>query len=116
MIYCGCLVLRAQLDDPHRRSRLSAVFALIGAIDIPLVILAARWFRGIHPPTAAMEPAMRVVLWCSMAGFTVPFLVLLACRRWQLRLAADTALCESPIVESGLPEDNCVARYSRSAP
>ena len=39
------------VDDPHRRGRLSAVFAVIGALDVPLVIVAAHWFRGIHPST-----------------------------------------------------------------
>ena len=88
MIYSGCLILRSQLDNPHQRSRLSAVFAIVGALDVPLVIVASRWFRGIHPPAAAMEPAMRAVLWCSVAGFTGLFLVLWVCRRSQLRLQA----------------------------
>ncbi len=88
LIYSGCLILRAQLDDPHRRARLSAVFAVVGAIDVPLVIVAAHWFRGIHPATVAMEPSMHAVLWLSVCGFTVLFGVLLAHRRSQLRLQA----------------------------
>ena len=84
MIYSGYLILRTQWDDPHRRGRLSAVFAILGAVDVPLVIVAAHWFRGIHPATVAMEPAMRTVLWCSVAGFTVLFTLLLICRRGQL--------------------------------
>ena len=52
----------------------------------PLVIVAAHWFRGIHPARAAMEPAMRAVLIGSAAGFTALFFLLLACRRWQLQL------------------------------
>ena len=86
MIYSGCLILRGQLDDPHRRARLSAVFAALGALDVPLVIVAAHWFRGIHPATVTMEPAMRVALWLSVAGFTAMFGVLLACRRAQLQM------------------------------
>jgi heme exporter protein C len=88
LIYSGCLILRAQLDDPHRRARLSAVFAVVGAIDVPLVIVAAHWFRGIHPATVAMEPSMRAVLGLSLCGFTALFGVLLAHRRSQLRLKA----------------------------
>jgi heme exporter protein C len=88
LIYSGCLILRAQLDDPHRRARLSAVFAVVGALDVPLVIVAAQWFRGIHPATVAMEPSMRAVLWLSVCGFTALFGVLLAHRRSQLRLQA----------------------------
>jgi heme exporter protein C len=124
MIYSGCLVLRAQLDDRHRRARLSAVLAIVGALDLPLVILAARWFRGIHPPTAAMEPAMRTVLWCSVAGFTILFVVLLACRRWQLGCESDANRGERQIDEPAAASDSgaitpyldAIAPYPRSLP
>jgi heme exporter protein C len=85
MIYAGCLILRAQLDDPHQRARLSAVFAIAGTLDVPLVIVAAHWFRGLHPPTVAMEPTMRTALWLSVATITALFGVLLAWRRSQLQ-------------------------------
>ena len=88
LIYSGCLTLRAQVDDAHRRARLSAVFAVLGALDVPLVIVAAQWFRGLHPARAEMEPAMRTVLWLSIAGFTILFATVLACRRSQLQLEA----------------------------
>ena len=61
--------------------------------------VAAHWFRGIHPAAAAMEPAMRTVLWLSVAGFTVLFTVVLACRRSQLRLQAILDSHEQQVVE-----------------
>jgi heme exporter protein C len=88
MIYSGYLILRAQIDDPHRRSRLSAVFAILGALDVPLVVVAAHWFRGIHPAAVSPEPAMQAALGCSVAGFTVLFVLLLVCRRRQLQSRA----------------------------
>jgi heme exporter protein C len=100
MIYSGCLILRAQLDDPHRRGRLSAVFSIIGTLDVPLVIVAAHWFRGIHPSTVTMEPAMRAVLWLSVAGFTALFSVLLAWRRSRLQMQSTSTLRERQIVLS----------------
>ncbi len=86
MIYSGYLVVRAGLDDPHRRARVAAVLALVGALDVPLVVMATRWFRGIHPTSPAMEPRMRAVLWLSAAGFTALFSALWVRRRDQLRL------------------------------
>jgi heme exporter protein C len=92
-IYSGCLIVRGGLDDPHRRARVGAVLAIVGALDLPLVIMATRWFRGIHPPAPAMEPAMRAVLWVSIAGFSAMFAVLLVRRRVQLCLESQlTAL------------------------
>lgn len=93
MIYSGCLILRAQLDDPQRRARLSAVFAVMGTLDVPLVIVAAHWFRGIHPANVAMEPAMRLALWLNVVGFTALFGVLLAWRRPQLQGSSQCGLC-----------------------
>jgi heme exporter protein C len=99
MIYSGYLILRTQWHDPHRRARLTAVFAILGALDVPLVVVAAHWFRGIHPATAAMEPAMRTVLWCSVGGFTVLFTLLLIGRRRQLQWQTTLELLEPHIVQ-----------------
>lgn len=104
MIYSGYLLLRRHLDDPHRRARLSAVFAIVGAVDVPLVVVAAHWFRGIHPARAALEPAMRTVLIGSALGFTALFFLLLACRRRQLQLEAILELREQQIVSPDLAE------------
>lgn len=97
MVYSGCLILRTQLDDPQRRGRLSAVFAVIGAIDVPLVIVASHWFRGIHPSSVAMEPAMRMALWFNVVSFTALFGALLAWRRSRLQLQTVLALREQSV-------------------
>ncbi len=85
-ILSGYLIVRAQLDDPHRRARLAAVVAIVGVLDVPLVILAARWFRGMHPASPQMDPSMRAVLLLSVVGFSAVFAMLFVRRRTQLRL------------------------------
>jgi heme exporter protein C len=86
LIYSGCLILRASISDAHRRARLVAVLAIVGMLDIPLVVMATRWFRGIHPVSPELAPAMRVVLVLSVIGFTTFFATLLWRRRTQLQL------------------------------
>ena len=86
-MYSGMLVVRSGRDDPHRRARLSAVLAILGFVDVPLVIMATRWFRGIHPVSPSMEPLMRLTLLVSAVAFTLLFAVLLWRRRWQLGAA-----------------------------
>jgi heme exporter protein C len=86
-MYSAALVLRSGVDDPHRRARIGAVVAIIGALDVPLVVMATRWFRGIHPKSPHMEPAMQLVLLVSVVCFTVFFTTLLFLRRRQLQLA-----------------------------
>jgi len=86
MVYSGCLLARASVADGHHRARIGAVLALLGAADLPLVVMATRWFRGIHPVTPEMEPAMRVALLLSVTGLTAVFALLLVRRQTQLAL------------------------------
>ncbi|NQT41648.1 MAG: cytochrome c biogenesis protein CcsA [Planctomycetes bacterium] len=83
-LYSGYLILRTSVEDPHRRARLGAVVAIVGTMDIPLVVMATRWFRGIHPMAPEMEPAMRVTLLLSVVALSALFGVLLVRRRGQL--------------------------------
>ena len=93
----GCLIVRGNLDDPHRRARVGAVLAIVGSLDIPLVLIAAHWFRGVHPASPGMEPSMRAVLFASLVGFTALFGLLLARRREQLHLENLVARLEQDV-------------------
>jgi heme exporter protein C len=86
-IYSGILMVRSSLDDPHRRARVGAVLAVLGGLDVPLVMMATRWFRGLHPVAPEMAPWMRITLLISVVGFTVFFVWLASRRRSQLGLA-----------------------------
>jgi len=102
-IYAGWLTFRAAIDDRHRRARIGAVLALVGAADVPLVILATRWFRGMHPVAPEMAPAMRVVLMLSIVGFTALLALLVARRRMQLRLEHLAATCQRRVNSQVFP-------------
>lgn len=49
LIYAAYLMLRSGIDDPNRRARFGAVYAIIGFISVPLTFFSARLFRTIHP-------------------------------------------------------------------
>ena len=85
-VYCAYLILRSGLEDPHRRARAGAALGIIGLVDLPMVAMATRWFRGIHPPSPEMEPAMRATLLLSAVAFAGLFALLVACRRRQLQI------------------------------
>jgi heme exporter protein C len=86
-IYAGCFVVRGSIEDPHQRARAGAVLCIVGAADVPLVVTATRWFRGMHPVSPEMEPMMYLVLLSSVVAFTLFFVYLLIVRRNQLQLA-----------------------------
>ncbi len=94
--YSGHLILRSSLDDAHLRARFGAVLAIVGVADVPLVVMATRWFRGIHPVAPAMEPSMRYALLASVLGLTAVMTLLVVRRRTQLemeRRVAQFQLC-----------------------
>lgn len=80
------LLIRMSVQDPHRRARAAAVLSILGGLDVPFVVMAARWFRGLHPVAVEMPPLMRITLLISVAAFTALFVWLAGRRRVQLGL------------------------------
>ena len=87
LIFMGYLMLRRMVESPGQRARLSAVFGILGAVDVPIVYMANRWWRTQHPqPVLAggegsgLDPEMRVALFVSLAAFTLLYFYL-----WRLR-------------------------------
>lgn len=92
VINSGYLLLRGNMEDTLQSARFRAVVAIIGALDLPMIVMATRWFRGMHPVAPRMEPGMRVMLLISVAVFSVIFGILLVRRRGHLYLANRIAL------------------------
>jgi heme exporter protein C len=91
-LYGGYLVSRGNLNDPPSRARVAAVLAIVGVLDVPLVVMATRWFRAIHPVAPRMEPTMRLALILTVAGLTAFTALLVVCRGSQLN--AEYALAD----------------------
>ena len=49
LVYLAYLILRQGLEDPERKARFGAVYALVGFISVPLTFFSIRIFRTIHP-------------------------------------------------------------------
>ena len=88
LIYLAYTMLRAYIDDPLKRGRLSAVVGIVGFVDVPLVYFSIRWWRTIHPVVIggenaaaqggfAMGPSIRLVMMLGMAVYTLLFITLM---------------------------------------
>jgi len=88
LVYIAYLLLRQGIEDPDRRARFGAVYAIIGFLSVPLTFLSIRIFRTIHPvvvgnndPTAQgtfdMSPPMLQTFLFSLFVFTLLYIVLL---------------------------------------
>ena len=96
-ICSGYWLLRSGIEDVHRAARIGAVLAILGAIDLPLVVLATRWFRGMHPQTPAMAVSMRVAMLASAAAFGLLFTMLTMRRRVQIQQESDAVRLEQDL-------------------
>ena len=85
LIYAAYFMLRQGIDDPDRRARFGAVYALIGGLSAPITFFAIRFFRTIHPVVIgggnanaqggfAMTADMRVAFFFALFAFTVIFI------------------------------------------
>jgi heme exporter protein C len=84
-IYVAYLMLRASTPPGHKRARISAVVAIVGWIDVPIVFMAIRWWRTIHPLLISgegmnLDSDMQTVLMFSLAAFTLLYVYLLIVR------------------------------------
>ncbi len=100
LIYAAYMMLRSGIEDPNRRARFSAVYAIIGFISVPLTFFSARLFRTIHPvvvganqPGATgafdMTPAMLQTFIFSLITFSIVFFLALLWHRIRLGQLAD---------------------------
>jgi heme exporter protein C len=49
LIYAAYLMLRQGIEEPERRARFGAVYAIVGVVSVPLTFASIRIFRTIHP-------------------------------------------------------------------
>jgi hypothetical protein len=47
-LYLGFLALRAAIEDPRRADRASALLALVGAINVPIIYFSVKWWNTLH--------------------------------------------------------------------
>lgn len=72
-LYVVYLILRSSLSDsPHRRARVCAVFGIIAFLDVPMVIISARFIPDIHRPNFSFNsPWQRVAFMLSMISMVL---------------------------------------------
>jgi len=62
LIYIAYLMLRASARDDPRVARFSAVFGIVGALNVPIVIMSSRLWRGISPVIFGVNEQQQVSL------------------------------------------------------
>ncbi len=64
-LYFGYLALHSAINDPRRADRASALLALVGAINVPIIYFSVRWWNTLHQGatiSATAAPKMAQVM------------------------------------------------------
>ena len=79
-LYMGYMGLRASFDDTQRADRASAVLAVVGIVNVPIVHYSVVWWNDLHQASSitltgkdTIATSMLVPLLVSLLGFTLYF-------------------------------------------
>jgi len=92
LILIGYLMLRTLVEDRQKEAVYSAVLAIIGFIDLPIVYFSVEWWRTLHQPMSistrgvSLAPEMLTPLILMSIGMSLLFSYMLMIRTQMLYL------------------------------
>ncbi len=80
-LYIGYMALRGAIDDLTRADKASAVLAIVGAVNIPIIHYSVVWWTSLHQGSTLMaeegggmqDPTQLYPLLASILGFTLVY-------------------------------------------
>lgn len=86
-LYLGYIALNNAFEDPVRGAKASAVLALVGAVNLPIIKFSVDWWNTLHQPasvtrldTPAVHSSMLWPLLLMAFGFSLFYLTILVLR------------------------------------
>lgn len=81
-IYLAYIMVRVSSADQEKKARLSAVFGILGFINVPLVFISIKWWSVAHPLLIEkgkfnLDPDMMITLLVSVASFSLLYVYLM---------------------------------------
>jgi len=82
-VYIAYMALNSAFDDDTRGARSSAILALVGAINLPIIKFSVDWWNTLHQPASvsrldgpSIHASMLTPLLLMAVGFTLLFFAL----------------------------------------
>jgi heme exporter protein C len=74
VLFVAYFLLREWTDNPEHRRLYAAILAIVAFADLPVVYMASRWWRSIHPTVITLQgfnmaPSMLPPMFLGMAAF-----------------------------------------------
>ena len=93
-LYLGFMILRASIDDERKADKASAVLALIGSINVPIIYYSVKWWNSLHQG-ASVSPTMAP----KMAQTMLTAMLIMTIAAWCYTIAVSLYRARSIIVE-----------------
>jgi len=75
-LYLGYMALAAAIDDPRRADRASAVLALVGVVNVPIIYFSVKWWNTLHQGASVSltkAPSMAATMFAGMMVMAFAF-------------------------------------------
>lgn len=75
-LYLGVIALRASIDDTRRADRASALLALVGVVNVPIIYYSVKWWNTLHQGSSiniGAAPKMATIMLVGMLLMALAF-------------------------------------------
>ena len=93
-LYIGYMSLAAAIDDPRRSDKASAVLALVGVVNVPIIYFSVKWWNTLHQGASVSltrSPSMAATMLAGMLVMVLAF--------WMYSIAISLARVRAIILE-----------------
>ena len=92
-LYLGMIALRASIDDPRRGDRASALLALVGVVNVPIIYFSVKWWNTLHQGASVSTKGS------SMAVTMLVAMLIMSFAAWFYAIAVSLHRVRSVILE-----------------
>jgi heme exporter protein C len=93
-LYFGYMALRQAIDDPRRADRASAVLALVGVVNLPIIYFSVKWWNTLHQGASVSLTSAP-----KMAAIMLIGMLLMAFAAWFYAIAVTLTRVRAIILE-----------------
>jgi heme exporter protein C len=75
-LYLGVMALNSAIENESIAAQASAVLALVGVVNIPIIKYSVEWWNTLHQPATfklTEKPAMPVEMWLPLLVMVIGF-------------------------------------------
>lgn len=95
-LFLGIIALRAAMESRESAARATAVLALVGVVNLPIIKYSVEWWNTLHQPSSfslTEKPAMPAEMWMPLLVMVIAY-YLCFFAVWMMRIRAEILLRE----------------------